>query len=276
MKTNNINTGENLCLINKFCIFKVYDKKNQSTTLMTTALSGYIVDDELAAIQLISFLLKKDERVEVIGSNTDPRKALVEMSKRKPDVIFLDIDMPHLSGLDIIKMREIILSDVDVIMVTAMKDLALETIKYSPFDLLLKPVDPEKLTDVIDRLIEKRNKQSEQEKTDLFKNKLIIHNKGEAFLIRHEDIIYLEAEGTYTHLVTRTHQTLIVSKHLGYLETKIANNRFYRINRSQIINIDFLWEVDFKKKLAKLSWDESTRELKISRMHVKKIKALLS
>lgn len=241
---------------------------------MKDLLTVFILDDEEDAIFMLKSLLHDDERVEVIGSSTEPPNAIIQIKKLQPDVLFLDINMPVFSGIDILKVRSELSSGMDVVLFTAHQEYAIETIKYNPFDLLLKPVAPDVLNNLINSLIEHRKKPSKNH--SLFVNKLVIHNKGEAILIDHMDIICITAEGNYTNIMCRGHKEHTISKQLGYVQEKVDPDFFYRINRSQVVNINYLQEVDFKNNSLILRWDEYSEKFRVSRNNLKEIKKLLN
>ncbi len=241
---------------------------------MENKLDAFILDDEIDAILLLKSLLKKENRINIVGHSLDPTKALQEIKKQEPDILFLDINMPVLSGVDVLKLSRSLNFHLDVVLVTAHQESAIETVKYSPFDILMKPVSINQLSELTDRLFENR-KNEIAEKSNLFENKLIIQNKGEATLLEQSEIISLNAEGNYTQIVTKELKEYTVSKQLGFVREKINNIYFYRINRSQVVNIRYLHEVDFKKKTLMLKWNGNTRDFQVSRRHLKELKDLL-
>jgi two-component system LytT family response regulator len=242
---------------------------------MENKLDAFILDDEIDAILLLKSLLKKENRINIVGHSLDPTKALQEIKKQEPDILFLDISMPVLSGVDVLKLSRSLNFHLDVVLVTAHQGSAIETVKYNPFDILLKPVSIDQLSDLTDRLFENRKK-TLTEKSSLFEDKLIIQNKGEVTLVEQSEIISLNAEGNYTQIVTKELKEYTVSKQLGFVQEKISNIYFYRINRSQVVNVKYLHEIDFKKKSLMLKWNGKTRDFQVSRRHLKELKDLLT
>lgn len=113
-------------------------------------------------------------------------------------------------------------------------------------------------------------------KGKLFEDKLIIQNKGEALLLKKDEIICLNAEGNYTEIVTTEHKQYYISKKLGYMHDKICNEHFYRINRSQIVNVKYLHEIDFKNRIMKLTWNGKEETYTVSRRRLKELRELLN
>ena len=242
---------------------------------MENKLDAFILDDEIDAILLLKSLLKKENRISVTGHCLDPTKAIQEIKKQEPDILFLDINMPVLSGVDVLKLSRSLNFHMDVVLVTAHQGSAIETVKYNPFDILLKPVSIDQLSELTDRLFESRRKNLAK-KANLFDDKLIIQNKGEVTLIAQSEIISLNAEGNYTQIVTKELKEYTVSKQLGFVQDKISKTYFHRINRSQVVNIKYLHEIDFKKKTLMLKWNGNTSDFQVSRRHLKELKDLLT
>ena len=112
-------------------------------------LRAYIVDDERLAIERLTRLLDATGRVRVAGSTTDPETALAELRDRDVDVLFLDIQMPGLTGFDLVERLE---RDLPVIFTTAYDRYALDAFAVNSIDYLLKPIESERLERALDKL----------------------------------------------------------------------------------------------------------------------------
>src|SRR5581483_9190402 len=167
-----------------------------------------IVDDEEKNRNLLAELVKKNcAGIEIVGLANDGFSGTKMIRELKPELVFLDIQMPRMSGLQMLELYGDI--DFEVIFVTAYDQYAIKAIQFSAFDYLLKPVDPEDLIASIERLKQKKLKQDSLLKTQqLLSNlhqpakkisKITLHNYDGVHIIPITDIIYLQADGQYTH-----------------------------------------------------------------------------
>lgn len=130
---------------------------------------AFIIDDEIMAVELMSLLLNQYDDIDVVGKFTDPRKALEKMAEKKPDVIFLDIEMGKISGLEFAQ-ELIALNDVEIVFTTAYSQYAIHAFELYVIDYLLKPIQEKRLEKTIQRLREKIAKKNGDKKknTDLY------------------------------------------------------------------------------------------------------------
>ncbi len=219
---------------------------------MLQPLTTFLVDDERKSlINLKDLISDYCSCLKVIGTEQDPLKAIYEIEKKKPDVLFLDIQMPNLSGFELLKALD--LPNIKVVFVTAYDEFAIKAIKVGAMDYLLKPVLIKELLDVEKKLIEqidsdkKETKSSSQkESLDNFIGHVFAQQPSEKILIpikngyvieNLSNIIYLESEGNYTHIYRNEGVKILVSKPLSYFEKKLDNTSFIRVHNSYIINI---------------------------------------
>jgi len=208
-------------------------------------MKAIIIDDEEHCIESIRLLLKKHQpQVNIIAETTNPKEALKIISTKNPDVVFLDIKMPMMTGFELIaKIRNI---DFHVIFTTAYDEYAIKAFRVNATDYLLKPVSVEELNDAIEK-VEKRiqNGYSSKELNSLIKqmgNKLNAKEKislptqqGVSF-IKVDEIIRCEADGNYTKIVCVNNKYL-VCKTLKDLEEILKGNNFHRVHHSHLINL---------------------------------------
>src|SRR5436190_13560256 len=113
-------------------------------------MNAYLVDDEQLALTRLRQLLEDDGRIQIIGTNTDPARALADLSRSLPDVVFLDIAMPGMSGFELLE--HLGSRQPRIVFTTAHDQYALAAFKVNSIDYLLKPVEPEQLARAIDKL----------------------------------------------------------------------------------------------------------------------------
>jgi len=197
-----------------------------------------LVDDEPHAIVLIKKVLQLfDNNVEIIGEANQLPLAIQLINELKPDVVFMDIDMPNYSGLQI---QDFFNSQrsFKLVYVTAYSEYAIEALKIQAFDYLLKPVEIDKLENCIQRLNSEMSRsidvKEDTTKMDIQDKKIAINSHQGIKYIDIPDILYIEASAMYSVIHTKNEQT-IVSKPLKDFEF-LETFGFFRIHRSYLVN----------------------------------------
>ena len=210
-------------------------------------LKSIIVDDELKSRESLKKLLTNfcGHTIDVCATCQNVNEALVAIDKYKPDVVFLDVQMQGESGFDLLEKLTVI--DFEVIFTTAHSEFALRAIKFSPSDYLLKPVNIEELQNAIIRVKGKQDKSSGQKFKELHYNlrqdstyirKLVLPTSEGLTFISINDIVYLKASGNYTELFLSTGDKYLVSRQLKEYDLILAENNFFRIHHSFLINLN--------------------------------------
>lgn len=197
-------------------------------------IKAIVVDDEAHARDLVKSVLGLfDHNIEIVGEADNLPGAVRKIQELKPNIVFLDIDMPKFSGLQI---KEFITDEVLIIYVTAHAQHAIEALRLEAFDYLLKPIDIDGLkTSVarIERHFEKYN-ELEQKSALTLEQKIAVNTQQGTHFVNKEDIFYIEAAAMYA-IIHFENDQLIVSKPLkefSYLES----NGFFRTHRSFLVN----------------------------------------
>ncbi len=200
-----------------------------------------IADDESASITFIKTLAKdlaKD--LEIIGTATNGFEALQLITEKKPELVFLDIDMPGMSGMEILK--KIPQRDFEVIFTTGHSKYALQAIKMHAADYLLKSIDPAEFVLAVAHVREKllHKKQTKDVKPGVsfvqFPTK-----KGFIYLEK-DNIEYASGLGSYSHIHLTNKEQVVVIKSVGRLKDKLPDEKFFRCHNSHIINLDYVSE----------------------------------
>ena len=191
-----------------------------------------IVDDENLAISRLKRLLN-DEGLEDIETFTNPLDALKQCTKTKYDVVFLDISMPQITGLELANKILELEPKTFVVFQTAYDEYALEAYKNGGMGYLLKPIDTESLKDIL-----KKIETYIQSSVDKMDEKKIIAKRGDKiYLIDLDDIYYIRAD--LDEVIIKIKETdAYVRKKIGDLEKLLSNKNFFRIHRSYIVNVD--------------------------------------
>ncbi len=210
-------------------------------------MKAILVDDEPDGIRTLQKLLQRhcpDVKIEATCANAAIAKQQIEAIK--PDVVFLDIQMPGQTGLEMI--AELNVKNFEIIFVTAHNEYVLQALQYSAADYLLKPVDEDRLIEAVQRA-EKRLKEGKKEEL----TETLLHNlsnKGNPtemrlclptlkgfIILKLDEIIYCEAERSYTIFHLEANKSVIVSKPLLDYENLLNDAGFLRIHKSFLINL---------------------------------------
>ncbi|MCX6272351.1 MAG: LytTR family DNA-binding domain-containing protein [Bacteroidetes bacterium] len=235
-----------------------------------------LVDDEADALDILSRLLSITGEVEIMATASDVDSALEECLNYHPEIIFLDIDMPGKNGFELVKNLQKYNLSPEIIFVTAHNEFAIEAIRHAAFDYLLKPIDPEALTDAIKRYKTQRKNTHFPEMVatlleHLNQKRYRFNTKTGFFYLRAEEIVYLKADGAYTDILCSDGSTKTVSTNLGLIEEMLLPSLFIRVNRSTIVYINHIQEVDRIKKICYLKVGEDIIELPATSTFILKI-----
>ena len=203
---------------------------------MTTA---YILDDEQHAHVVLKTLIQRhfETDIKVVGAAQTADVALIEISALKPDLLFLDIEMPNINGMEMIS--KLNSENCSVIFVTAYDNFAVEAYNKRARGYLLKPVDKEKfkntVSDVLRKItIEKKAKKIPDSLLDSLSDISIPHN-GDFVLVNPATVLYFQADGSYTRIITEN-ENYHISKNLKTVVEEFNQDFFIRINRSFVVN----------------------------------------
>jgi len=214
-------------------------------------MKAIIIDDELSGREVLKKLVEKHcPGVTILNMLNSIENGLISIKEDKPDLVFLDIQMPNGSGFDLLNQLEKI--DFAIIFVTAHDNYAIKAFKYSAVDYLLKPIRVAELVAAVDKAgagIEKdqqhenlkflAEKVSPSKKTFL-NNKILLPAMGGYHITDVADIAYCKSESNYTNFHFLNGKNILVSKTLKEFESILLENNFFRIHRSYIINLDYI------------------------------------
>lgn len=207
-------------------------------------IKAIIIDDEAQARKLLDTLVRENTpQVQVLELCSDLPNGVKAIRKLKPDLIFLDVEMPGHSGLELLDFFDEKEIDFGIIFTTAYNEYAVKAFKLSAVDYLLKPIATEDLEQAIERF-EKRFHSgatlsvSSEEKAP---NRIAIPVGQSIKFLDTEQIVYLKAENTYTEIHLSDHSKLVVSRSLkNFEETLQDHKQFFRCHKSYIVNQDYL------------------------------------
>jgi DNA-binding LytR/AlgR family response regulator len=207
-------------------------------------LTSFIVEDEeLARAKLRSGLARRAD-VSVIGEAADGETAVRELEKRRPDLVFLDVQMPGMSGFDVLRSLSF---TPQVIFTTAFDQYAIKAFELHSVDYLLKPYTEDRLNQAIDRALELQARSAqpsaEQLRTFLERvqppDKLACHKRGEIYFIAPDDVVWFESVDTLTMVHTATDK-LRINRTLNELERVLEHCGFIRAHRAALVNLKYV------------------------------------
>ncbi|MCB9188646.1 MAG: response regulator transcription factor [Flavobacteriales bacterium] len=238
-------------------------------------MKAVIVDDERLARKELTKLLEEFPEIEIIGECTNGKEAISFINEKKPDLVFMDIEMPELNGFDVIEQID---RTPAIVFVTAYNDYAIKAFEVNASDYLVKPVDPSRLKETIEKIKsenEEIDTDSLERKTLSGDDQIFIKDGEKCWFIKLEEIKLFESEGNYVRIYFRTYKPLVL-KSLNNLETKLDQRLFFRANRKYIVNLTNVTHIEnwFNGGLQ-ITLDDD-RKIEISRRQAVKFKAMMS
>ena len=194
-------------------------------------IKALLVDDEPPARGELRYLLSAHPEIEVVGEAATAPEALSLAQALHYDVVFLDVEMPGMSGLEAARLVRDRPGAPVIVFVTAHEQYALDAFSVEAFDYLLKPVEPERLARVVQRLVD-----AGHEATPQVEKISVVGAGGQTVLVDYEAVHYIEADGDYSRVHTYDRGYLCTSS-LRELENRLPGSRFARIHRSYLVNL---------------------------------------
>jgi len=212
-------------------------------------LRAILVDDEANSLSALQQkLMEHCPQVEIIGAFTKPAECIQAINSLKPDMVFLDIEMPGINGFKLL--QDVVYKSFEPVFVTAYDHYAIKAIRFSALDYLVKPVDIEELKWSVERAAQKKNNSTANERLDLLLDhlsnpkkdfkRIVIPSQDSLRFIRVDEIVYLEANTNYTHIYMSDNYKYVVSRTIKDFEDLLPDATFIRIHNSYIINKDYL------------------------------------
>ena len=209
-------------------------------------LKTVLVDDEINALEALEWKLNRYvEDILIIKCNS-PVEAIDVIQKEKPDLVFLDIDMPEMDGFTML--QKLSNTNFDLIFTTAHDEFALQAIKVSAIDYLLKPVDKDELITAVDKVkASRKGNQLEDKLQSLFTNlnkndKINISADGKIYLLDRDEVVMLKSDKSYTTVFLADDNQILVTKTLKEVEKKFNFPEFFRVHNSFLINMNHVKE----------------------------------
>jgi two-component system LytT family response regulator len=243
-------------------------------------LRSIIVDDESAARDVLERLLIRNcPSIEVLDKCHDVESAVEKIKELKPDVVFLDVQMPNYAGYEIVDFFDAI--DFEIIFVTAYDQYAIKAFELSAVDYLVKPVNRQRLIESIEKLDEKIKQKNGFKDYQILKDsiqnkqfdKIIISELGNKRVLLLKDIIAIEAKGAYSTIHLVKDKNILVSKNLKHFESVLPeDNSFFRSHKSWIISTEFINA--FNKNKGEISLNQGSILARLSKYKIQEFEEL--
>lgn len=209
-----------------------------------------IIDDEVKVADGLKKIIEKylARKIRVLFVANSITEAISEINQHQPNLVFLDVEMPHENGFDLFKHYPN--PEFKVVFTTAYKEYAIKAIKYSALDYLLKPINHIELLELIQKFENQANKPEYRFQLETLVTNL--NNTSEAFpkiamptqtgyeFIKTNNIVYCRAENNYTTICTSLNETILVTKTLKAVEEMLSEKIFLRIHKSYLVNINYI------------------------------------
>ena len=211
-----------------------------------------LIDDEYDALEILEWKLKKYVSNISITLCSNPIEALQLIKELKPDIVFLDIQMPDMDGFTFLEKLDS--QDFQLIFTTAFEDFALKAFKVNAIDYLLKPVDKIDLLEAIEKAkknlaiynLDKKMDTVVENLTQSTATKVNVSADGKVYLLEPKDVVMLQSDKSYTTIYLKCDKTILVSKTLKEIEKKFEVDSFFRVHNSYLVNLNHVKEY-FKK-----------------------------
>lgn len=202
-----------------------------------------IIDDERLARQEIKNSLKQFPEIEVIGECANATEGMEKIAELKPDLIFLDIQMPGKDGFQMLEEMDTV---PDVIFVTAYDDYAIKAFEVNALDYLLKPIQEDRLEEAIHKVMDKKKKEKEtssQQEILTEKDQVFVKDGEKCWFVHLSEVRLFESEGNYVKVHFEDNRPMIL-KSLNNLDKRLDDRVFFRANRKHIINLNWVEKID--------------------------------
>jgi two-component system, LytTR family, response regulator len=228
-----------------------------------------IADDEMEARELIAHFLKEVQLNVEVGEASDGKETLVLLDEFGPDILLLDVNMPEMSGLEVLQRKQRSVLPV-VIFTTAYDHYALPAFEFEALDYLLKPFDKERFEKALKRAIEQVDR---TKKARIYPAHITVKTGSRSDLIQLPEVEYFQAEGSYIQVVTKQ-KTYLIADTIHELESQLDPQLFMRVHRSVIVNIKEIRSIQSLLNGDHILKLNSGKELRSSRTYRQRVNGL--
>jgi two-component system, LytTR family, response regulator len=240
-------------------------------------MNAVIIEDSKLAILELKELLLEHSDIKIIAHAGDVDSAIIVIEKHRPELVFLDINMPGGNGFDVLEGLDY---TPQVIFTTAYDEYAIKSFEYNALDYLLKPINPQRLSLAIDKIHyndgnDGDNPLQSPPKTLNGHDKIFVKQEDNCWLVELSNVRLFEAEGNSCALYFEDHKAN-VSRSLNKIEQRLSEQKYIRVNRQQIVNLDFVKDLQVESGGGFLMTLSCGKEITTSRRSASLIKQMMS
>ena len=211
--------------------------------------NALIVEDDKESRDLLGLYLKQHGGFSEIIEAHSAEDALYKLMETSPDIVFLDIQLPGKSGIDFLGLLSKQPIKTHFVIVSSSRNFAVDAIKFDVFDYILKPINKVELFNIIDRFRLKIITNPEKKLKQVLKGlddgvKIKFNSRSSYVIVEPKDIVYCQADGSYTDIYLSNGKTELASTYLAKVEEVLMKFNFVRISRSTLINVKWLRSVN--------------------------------
>ena len=230
-----------------------------------------IVDDETAAREALRRLLAAHPEVEIVGEAGDVTEAILQFDKLRPNLIFLDVQMPRRDGFSLLPNLQPL---PDIIFVTAYDCFAVKAFEVNAVDYLVKPIRADRLDLALMRL---EHPDQREVKPFSEEDRIFLYADLEVRVVRANEISHIQAEGNYCRVHVADHKPMLVRRKMGEWIRLLPSKTFRRVNRSTIINLSAVRDIQFQSPHhTAVSFTHSTAPIRLCRMASRRLRKAIS
>jgi len=235
-------------------------------------MKALIIDDTRLARQELKFLLERKPEIEILGEAENADEAIEKISELKPDLLFLDIQMPGKDGFELLESLDEV---PNVIFTTAYSEFAMKAFEYNALDYLKKPITEERLEKALEKVEIKNITKSSGKKVLSEDSQVFVKDGEKCWFVNLGDVRIFEIWDNYTRIYFKEQKPMI-PKTLQYMETRLDPDVFFRANRQQIINLKWVDKIEpWFSGTIRLYLKDGT-EVEVSRRQTSRFKELMS
>ena len=200
------------------------------------AIKTLLVDDEPLALAELHIMLKENREIDIIDTASNAAEAIEKINTQKPELLFLDINMPGKNGFELLEELE---EAPYVIFVTAYDQYAIKAFEVNALDYILKPVNTERLAEAIEKINKQITLRQTKERQLAIDKRIFIKDGDACFFVPLTDIQVIESVGNYARVYYENKKPLL-HRSLNYLEERLPDTHFFRADRQHIVNIYYI------------------------------------
>ena len=242
--------------------------------ITSKVITAIIIEDDEEALSLLEIYLKAFKEVEIIDKTMNPRQGIKFLIKKMPNIVFLDIDMPEINGLEVAEVIKENQLDTEIVFTTAHSKYAFKSLNVHPLDYLVKPFGPEELISVINRYKTKKKKKEMERSMGIFIRNNRVHpkikftTKSGIVFINPEEVMLLQAHSNHTYVFLSNGSVELITQLMQKIIETIDSPNMVKANRNAYLNLQYLRRIDKKNKICVLNHQDVTIEEPLNRSSI--------